>query len=154
MTPRWPYTHYLPHNRVPLGRTRVSRARLTVPAVLAVALLTGCADAAGNGASAVQSPGQTETATTVSGVQHLTVDAGDNLRFTQTDLRAHTGTIVIRFVVDGMAEHDLSFADGPMSSTSEIANSATTLTLHLTTPGVYHFLCSVHPRMRGTLTVS
>jgi plastocyanin len=128
--------------------------RRTLPAFVALLVLAGCADAADNGASAPQSPGTTESAATVGGVQHLTVDAGDDLRYAQTDLHAHTGIVAITFVVTGVDEHDLTFADGPMGGTSEIADSSTTITLHFNTPGVYHFLCTVHPRMRGTLTVS
>jgi plastocyanin len=127
--------------------------KVVAAVLLAVLLAVGCADPAEN-AGKPQSAGMTEYATTVDGVQHLSVQAGPGVRFMQTDLRAHVGTIVITLSATGGLAHDLTFVDGPQSATSEISSGMTSVTLHITQPGVYHFVCSVHSGMRGTLTVS
>ncbi len=129
------------------------RVRLLAGAA-GVLLLAGCADAADNGPSAPQSAGTTEAATETGGVAHLTVDAGEDLRFSQTHLTAPAGKIQITLVVTGQTEHDLTFTDGPQGGTSEISAAQSSVTLTFSTPGTYHFLCTVHPRMQGTLTVS
>ena len=125
-------------------------------AVLGVGLLVvGCADPAENGGSSPQSPGTEESASAApGGVQVLDVMAGPGVRFMQTDLRAHVGTVRIVLTTSGGLAHDLSFTDGPMGSTSEISSGSSSVTLRFTQPGVYHFVCTVHERMRGTLTIS
>jgi plastocyanin len=118
-------------------------------------LLAGCADPAENGGSTPQSPGIAESASTApGGVQVLEVMAGPGVRFMQTDLHAHVGMVKIVLTTSGGLAHDLTFTDGPQGGTSEISSGSTSVTLRFSTPGVYHFICTVHERMRGTLTIS
>ncbi|HVV29799.1 MAG TPA: cupredoxin domain-containing protein [Mycobacteriales bacterium] len=106
------------------------------------------------GASGSQSTGAVETAVDRDGVQVLEVKAGDDLRFQQTDLRATTGKIKINLDVTGRVPHNLAFTDGNKGSTGTTSDATTSVTLQFDKPGTYHFLCTIHPKMRGTLTVS
>lgn len=130
-------------------RTRV--APLAV-AVVAAGVLTGCGGSSMH-MSGSQTPGTSETATVSGGVAHLTVNAGTDDRFEQTDLHAPPGRVEITLVVTGSTPHDLVFLDGPKGGTSEVHDGSTSATLTFPQPGTYHFLCTIHPRMKGTLTI-
>lgn len=126
--------------------------RAAAVALASVALVAGCGGA--NSKPAAQAAGGAETATDAGGVQQLTVQASDQLAFAQTDLRAHTGRVQITLQVPGQVPHDLMFADGPTGGTSTVSHGSASTTLTFATPGTYHFLCTIHPRMQGTLTIT
>jgi len=139
-------------------RRVVRRSALPVAASLAALavgtlVLAGCD--AGKGQSGTQPPGATTSAAIVDGVQVLETDAGNNLRFSNTSLFATTGTVKVTLKVTGSIPHNLAFSDGTQASTGTVNNNKTaTLQLTFTKPGTYHFLCTIHPYMKGTLTIS
>jgi plastocyanin len=116
-------------------------------------LLAGCDD--GKGQSGTQPAGATTSAVVVDDVQVLETDAGNDLRFSNTSLFARTGAVKITLKVTGSIPHNLAFSDGTQASTGTVNNNKTeTLQLTFTKPGTYHFLCTIHPYMKGTLTIS
>ena len=138
--------------------TRYSRIGLgtwstagTVAAAVAL-LLAGCGD--DDGEHGAQPPGGSATASEVDGVQVVTVVSGNDLRFAPSDLFAHVGTVKIIFKVTGKVPHNLAFKDGTQASTGTVNNATTSMTLKFDKPGVFHFLCTIHPYMQGTLTIS
>lgn len=120
----------------------------------ATAALAACGDSAGK--HGTQSPGGVESATTSNGTQVLEVTAGDDLRFQQTDLRAHTGQVTLDLKVTGDVPHNLILSSGPLanSGTGTVSNGTKSITLTFSQPGTYGFLCTIHPKMKGTITVS
>lgn len=123
-----------------------------VAGVAFVALIAGCGGDAGQ--SGTQPPGASETASTLDGVQVLEVSAGNDLKFTTTSLYAHTGVVKIVFKVTGSVPHNLAFKDGSQASTGTVHDDTTSITVRFDQPGVYNFLCTIHPYMKGTLTIS
>ena len=127
---------------------RVSAGRVSAYLVC-VTLLAAC----GRGTTAPQSAGASEAAHVVGGVQVLDVTADPSVRFLQTTLTAHPGKVRINLHVVGKVNHDLAFSDGPMGDTGLASDATVSTTLLFATPGVYHFLCTIHPQMQGTLTI-
>lgn len=116
--------------------------------------LAGCGESAGE--HGTQSAGGTETATTSGGVQQLTVKAGNDLRFQQTNLQAHTGKVTLTLDVLGDVPHNLILADGPLANTGTgtVSSGSKSITLTFSKPGTYNYLCTIHPKMKGTITIS
>lgn len=119
--------------------------------VVGAVVLVGCGTVSRD--RGVQAPGSSATASASAGRQVLTVDAGPDDRFVQTDLTARPGPVTITLVSTGPDSHDLTFSDGPGGATSQVHDGSTSVTLRFDRPGTYHFVCSVHPQMRGTLVV-
>jgi plastocyanin len=118
----------------------------------AAVLVAGCGADAGQHGS--QPASGSQTASVVDGVQVLDVSAGNDLKFTGTNFYAHTGTVKIVFKVTGDVPHNLAFRDGSQASTGTIHDETTSITVKFDKPGVYNFLCTIHPYMKGTLTIS
>ncbi len=127
-----------------------SAAAATAAAVLLLG--AGCATVSRN--AGVQAPGSSAAAVISAGVQTLTVTAGPGDRFQQTSLTASTGAVTIVLDAIGNDAHDLTFSDGPHGGTSEVHDGTQSVTLTFRQPGTYHFLCTIHPQMRGTLVIT
>jgi plastocyanin len=134
--------------------TRRTAAAVLVLCSIAGGLLAGCGESAGE--HGAQKAGSSETATTKNGVQQLTIDAGDDLRFQQTNLQAHTGKITITLHVTGDVPHNLILANGPLANTGTgtVSKGSNSITLTFAKPGTYNYLCTIHPKMKGTITIS
>lgn len=107
-------------------------------------LLTACGDDAPTTAT-TPGAGQTDstdaTVTIDQGAFHppeLTVAAGTTVTFTNEDIGAHTVT-----AADGEA----------MRYDSDILPAGSTFTQTYDEPGVYAYVCTLHPTMQGTVTV-
>lgn len=131
-------------------KRRTAATALVLP--LTGMLLAAC----GSSGHRAQAPGSSESATVRNGVQQLTVVAGNDLRFHQTALHAHTGKVKITLDVTGDVPHDLLLANGPAANTSTgtVSKGTRSVVLTFTKPGTYNFLCTIHPQMTGTITIS
>jgi plastocyanin len=139
---------------MPLARP--VRAPVTAAALAALALATA-------GCSNTQSPADkaphtgSATASTVDGVQQVTVHATD-FRFTPSTITVHPGKVRIILINDGSgAPHNLQvskYTDKDYVPDAQ-AGQTTERTFTAPAPGRYQFVCSFHIKqgMTGTLVV-
>ena len=134
----------------------VRAPRRTVAAALVlVVALAGCSnrEAAPNRRG---HPGSA-TASTVNGVQEVSVVVNDKFRFDPSRITVHPGTVKITLVHKGTgAPHDFSVNGAPGDHTGLVSAGATTSATFTTpAPGTYTFECTLHVAqgMTGTLVV-
>ena len=140
---------------------RVSRRR-TGAAVAALLLVAGAAGGCSNSRSAAQKKPQSGsgTASTVAGVQQITVRTGADLRFHPSTLVVHPGKVRIILVnrtnSGNGPPHNLQVtglpgAAVPLTPAGDVAS----VTFTAGTPGRYHFVCTIHVQQgqTGTLVV-
>jgi plastocyanin len=120
---------------------------LAVPLILA-ALAVSCSDDSNNGGSNVgnsTSPSPVEMAITIMGVQGVnsffpstaTVQRGQLIEWRNTDVQSH----------------DL-VADLGAFETGIVVPGTTSSTLRISRPGTYHYHCTEHPHMVGSIVVT
>jgi plastocyanin len=151
-------------------RETTARGARRGPAVLAVALVLGCAVQAGCG-SAAGSPGPAtpstaadlgRVTTTPDGVQEVTLQTQDDYVFTPDRFTVAPGKV--RLTVRNVATqltHNLRFTPvkGPAPITAEIPLLAPgqemTIDFEVSAPGDYQFECSFHTQLNqfGVMTV-
>lgn len=138
------------------------RTALTGVAVVTALLVSAC----GNGPPPnSQAPGAQNTqssgggggggggsfAETVSGQPAAaTVKQTDTLKFEPASVTAKVGDVV-QWTNGSSVVHNVTFDNGPASPTM---NSGDTFELKFTKAGSYHYVCTFHPGMEGTVTVS
>lgn len=97
------------------------------------------------------------TASTVDGVQQITLTVNDNFRFDPSVVTVHQGTVKVTLVHKGSgAPHDFSVNQFPADHTGLVSAGGTTSTTFTTpAPGRYTFECTLHVAqgMTGTLIV-
>ena len=102
----------------------------------------GGGTSSGGGGGAVQAvSGQTPT---------VKVSATDDLKFAPSASSAKVGDVV-QFTNTGSTTHTVTFDSGPNDSS---LNGGDTYQVKVTAAGSYHYVCTIHPGMEGTLTVS
>ncbi|MEO8888069.1 MAG: cupredoxin domain-containing protein [Jatrophihabitantaceae bacterium] len=131
--------------------------RLCVPvAVLLVAgvALSGCSN---RNSSAVRQPHTgSATASSVNGVQQVTLHASD-FRFSPSTITVHPGKVTVILINDGGgAPHNFLVTDFPADFVPLAANGQTEqATFTAPSPGTYQFVCTIHTTqgMVGKLVV-
>lgn len=97
------------------------------------------------------------TASTVAGVQTITVTAGNTYRFDPSTITVHPGPVKVTLVNNGSgAPHDWTLLGLPGAATTEIgSNTSTSVTFTAPAPGRYEFICTIHQKQgqTGTLIV-
>jgi plastocyanin len=122
---------------------------------LACVALVGCSNRNAPQTRGAHS-GDVQVTAGAGGVQAVTIDGGDNMRFDPSTIHVHPGKVKITLDVTGTTPHELSF-------TKDIKPTIP-LTLHgqhgsieftVTKPGRYPFVCQLHQRegMTGTMIV-
>jgi plastocyanin len=100
------------------------------------------------------------TASTVNGVQQVTLRSGPDLRFTPSTIVVHPG--VVRLVLVNSAKpgagppHDVTFSGLPVANIPTTqAGRLSAVTFTAPARGTYQFVCSIHARQgqTGTLVV-
>jgi plastocyanin len=98
------------------------------------------------------------TATSVGGIQQVTIKAGDDFRFNPSTIYVHPGQVRIVLVHTGTgAPHNWSLNGFPSAFvplvSGEGQQASTTFTAP--SPGKYQFVCTIHTRQgqTGTLVV-
>ncbi|HEV7193766.1 MAG TPA: plastocyanin/azurin family copper-binding protein [Jatrophihabitantaceae bacterium] len=96
------------------------------------------------------------TASTVGGVQQLTVQAGDTYRFDPSAITVHPGTVHITLVNTGKgAPHNLTFLGFAAATPLAAAGHTQEVTFTAPAPGSYTYVCTIHrvQGQTGTLVV-
>jgi plastocyanin len=93
-------------------------------------------------------------------VPNGTAASGGSLNFSPQNITVVMGTNnTIVWKNNDVAAHTITFTSAPSGVTaSSLSDSSdlgagTSYTVTLTTPGTYHYKCSIHPWMVGTITV-
>lgn len=119
--------------------------------VLSSAVVLSLAACGSSGSSAGRSSGA--SASEVDGVQQITVKAGDNYRFTPSQITVHPGSVKVTLVNSGTgAPHNLQFPVLPTDQWVPLTSSGQTNSVTFTAPapGTYQFVCSIHERQGQT----
>jgi plastocyanin len=99
-------------------------------------------------ASPIPSAAPTAAATTTPGKAHVFIN--DNL-FDPKETRISAGTEVT-WMNHGVAKHTVTFVDG--SGTSPLLATGESWSHTFDKPGVYKYICALHPEMTGTIVVT
>jgi plastocyanin len=128
---------------------------MTAITVLAVLTLAGCT----NTASPVNRRPHTGTATasTVNGVQQITIDTGDDYRFHPSTITVHPGKVTVILHHTGTsAPHDFQVTNFPADFVPlTVGGQSRQATFIAPAPGRYQFQCTIHlaQGQTGTLIV-
>jgi len=76
----------------------------------------------------------------------------DNFTFSPPSLSVPVGTRLVWTNRDDIP-HTITDAANPRSFKSAPLDTKDTFAFTFTRPGVYHYFCSLHPHMQGTVTV-
>lgn len=126
---------------------------IVLSAVLAIAA-TGCSTAHPRSPASLS----VATAATLGAVQHVTIHATNQLRFSPDTVHVHPGSVEITLTDDGSYPHNLSLPGQKITSqpvTGNLGEQSTTFRVTFTTPGTYRFLCTYHVQagMHGEIVV-
>ncbi|MEV0411172.1 cupredoxin domain-containing protein [Streptomyces sp. NPDC050448] len=134
-----------------LTSPRRGRTALAGAACLLLAL-TGCSND-GNGygtAPASTSAAPTTSPSAVPGAVRIVIE---NFTFSPADLQVRPGA-KITVVNRDSASHTVTATGDKAFDTGTIRAGATATFTAPSTPGSYAYLCTIHPNMKGTLTVT
>lgn len=101
----------------------------------------GGSSSAGGGGAVQEVSGQTAA---------VKISATDDLKFSPTSANAKVGDVV-QFTNTGSTTHTVTFDNGPNDSS---LNGGDTYEVKITAAGSYHFVCTIHPGMEGTIAAS
>jgi plastocyanin len=76
-----------------------------------------------------------------------------NIAFDPTSLNAKVGQTVV-FTNNDTPPHNVTYVSGPKFASSSTMNPGATFSLKLTQAGTIHYVCTIHPNMTATITVS
>jgi plastocyanin len=137
------------------GANRVRAPRAVVAVLLFAVLIAGCTNRQAS-PNRRGHPGSS-TASTVNGVQQVTLTVNDTFRFDPSVVTVHQGTLKIILTHAGSgAPHDFSLNGFPADHTGLVnAGGSTSTTFTTPSPGTYTFECTLHVTqgMTGTLVV-
>ncbi|MFJ2665074.1 plastocyanin/azurin family copper-binding protein [Nocardia fluminea] len=136
-------------------RHRAASTRFAAGFVVAAALLSaGCSGDSGNAATTTTRKPRPVTTTTTQ--QHaptnLTVEVGD-MRYAPADATIKVGETVTWKFSDKVPHNVQGIGDKAMGLNSPIFDKGE-WSYTFTQPGTYRYMCTLHPDMRGTITVS
>jgi plastocyanin len=135
--------------------------RSTVPLAVAAAALVVASCSNTDSVAAKRPHRGSATASPVNGVQQITVEAGNDLRFHPSTLIVHPGKV--RVVLDNSAKpgsgppHNFSLGGLPGAFIpATTAGQQQSVTFVAPSPGTYHFVCTFHETQgqTGTLIVT
>jgi amicyanin len=151
-------------NPEPTHKPRRTPWRAAALAAASAVALAACG-ASASGAGSTPSPPTTATSapgipgaptpgatTAVPPVPAATADVGIvNFKFTPSALTVKVGTTVVWTNKDAIG-HTVNFMTGGINS--NVLNQNDQFTHTFTTPGTYDYICSIHPFMHGSVTVT
>ncbi len=126
------------------------------PALLVLALLgAGALAACGGGGDGGSSAGSAVAANGPADKQAVTVVGTNALEFEPSTITAKTGSLTITLGNKGGTPHNLVFEDTALAAIDTVGDGQEkSATYTFTSGGTYAFVCTFHPGMKGTLTVS
>ncbi|WP_342801069.1 cupredoxin family copper-binding protein [Nocardia sp. No.11] len=137
-------------------RHRAASTRVVAGFVVAATLLiAGCSGESGNAASTTTRkprPVTTTTTQTEHKPTNLTVDVS-GMKYSPADATIKVGETVTWKFSDKAPHNVQGIGDKAMGINSPIIDKGE-WSYTFTQPGTYRYLCSLHPDMRGTITVS
>lgn len=141
--------------------SRAGRARIAIAAsTLVLAALAGCSDDNGGGSSSASSPAhQTPTAAASSPADQSPAKGGTaigihDFTFSPAKLTVSPGAKITVKNSDSTTHTLTATGGGASFDTGDIAPGKTATFTAPTKAGDYSYDCSIHPFMKGTLTVS
>jgi amicyanin len=134
-----------------IHKPKPARWRLAALVAASTVALAACGSAAGTTAMPTpNAPTATSNQSATSGT--VTADVGIvNFKFSPAMLTVKVGTTVVWTNNDSIA-HSVNFATGGINS--NVLNQNDQFTYTFTTPGTYDYICSIHPFMHGSITVT
>jgi amicyanin len=137
----------------------VRRAPLGTAALFAVGAIVLAACGGGGGKSAAahgmaamamppQAGGNASNATAAVSTNNVKIE---NFAFSPATVRVKAGSTIVWTNGDAI-QHDVTFDGGNISS--GVMNHNDTFSHTFTTAGTYHYICSIHPFMHGTVIVT
>jgi amicyanin len=146
-------------NGEPTRRSTAPRWRLAALAAVSTVALAACGGAAGAGStptpnspsSSVPTPAAAPGATAPQAPAAMADVGIDNFKFTPAALTVKVGTTVVWTNKDAIA-HTVNFMTGAINS--NVLNQNGQFSHTFATPGTYDYICSIHPFMHGSVTVT
>ncbi len=117
-------------------------------------LLTGCGGESGSAATTTRKPARptTTTAQQTGERKPAAAVAVDDMKFSPAEVTIKAGDTVTWKFDDKVPHSVQGIGDKAMGINSPIFDKGE-WSYTFTTPGTYRYLCSLHPEMRGTVTV-
>ncbi|MET7535320.1 cupredoxin family copper-binding protein [Streptomyces sp. NPDC005507] len=140
-------------------RHRRPRTALIVAALCLVTTLTGCSDSGGGTPSSSTPPASASAPASASPSSPSSSESGKGeVKVTIKDFAFHPATFEvspgtkITVTNEDSATHTLT-ADDQSFDTGNLAQGKSATITAPSKPGSYSYICSIHPNMKGTLTV-
>jgi plastocyanin len=121
--------------------TRIRRTALLAVGALLVTLAAACGGSSGGGSTGAGASGKPNTVT----IKDFT--------FTPSSLTVKAGTKVT-FVNEDAVPHNAKGSGSSSAISSADLQHGQSYTVTLTKRGTYHYTCTIHPNMMGTITVT
>ena len=129
---------------------RKVRGAAAVSAVCLLLALTGCSNSSGGGSGSTTGTSPSPSATASNAANHLTIQ---NFAFHPSTMTVKAGAVVTVTNADSTA-HTVTATGAKAFDTGTIAPGRTVTFTAPKSPGSYPYICTLHPFMKGTLTVS
>ncbi len=123
---------------------------LVLPAILVV--LAGCGSSSSSSSSASTTSSAKSSAAPSGGGTTVKVTM-KNVAFNPSSVSAKVGDTV-KWVNDDQPPHNVTYVSGPKFTSSGTLNTGDTFSVKLTAPGTIHYVCTIHPFMKATITVT
>ena len=124
------------------------RAALTVGGVFALLTLAGCSDG-GNGTAPATRPTSAAPSDSPAAARIVI----ENFTFSPADLQVRPGAKITVVNRDSSPHTVTATGDKTTFDTGNITGRATVTFTAPSTTGSYSYICTIHPNMKGTLTV-
>jgi amicyanin len=133
-------------------RPRFGMAGLFAVGAIVLAACGGGGKSAAHGMGAMAMPAQPDgNAANVAAPVSTNSVKIDNFAFSPATVRVKAGSTIVWTNGDAI-QHDVTFDGGNISS--GVMNQNDTFSHTFTTAGTYHYICSIHPFMHGTVIVT
>ncbi len=124
---------------------------LTLPAILAG--LVGCGSSNSSSSSSAGTTSSAKSSPAPSGGGATVNVTMKNVAFDPKSVSAKVGDTV-KWVNEDQPPHNVTYVSGPKFTSSGTLNTGDTFSIKLTAPGTIHYVCTIHPFLKATITVT